>query len=51
VVAGDDAREAINEVVDALQEGDSRDFRIKGVEIVGYVDIIAHKVVLGEPLK
>lgn len=39
VVAGDDAIEAINEVARVVL---GKDFRLRGVEIVGHVDIISH---------
>jgi hypothetical protein len=38
VLADEDAREAINEIVDSLQ---GYSFRLKGVKAVGQVDMIA----------
>lgn len=49
VVADEDAREAINEVVDSLSGRSSyRGFRLKSIEIIGHVDTIARGIVFGE---
>lgn len=39
IVVGEDAREAIDEIVSTLS---NNDFRVRGVEIITDVDIIAH---------
>ncbi len=39
VVAGEDAREALNELVGTIE---NIDFRLRGIEVCGRVDMIAH---------
>lgn len=45
VLAREDAREAINEVISTINNSD---FRLRGVEIVGRVDMIACNLQIGD---
>ena len=41
VVAGDDARDAVSEVIDTVA---GQDFRLKEIKVCGQIDIIAQKL-------